>query len=57
MAISDKEVQKRIKKLDYKGCKNCADRISPSRMCEWAERGGDGQIHFICPRWKKGVRS
>jgi len=53
--ITDKEVQKRIKKLDYKGCKNCANQIDPLRMCEWAERGGDGQMHFICPRWKKAV--
>ncbi len=54
MHVADKEVQKRIKKLDYKGCKNCANQIDPSRMCEWAERGGDGQIHFICPKWKRG---
>ena len=56
MHVTGKEVQKRIKKLDYKGCKNCANQIDPLRMCEWAERGGDGQIHFICPRWKKAVR-
>ena len=22
-------------------------------MCKWAEEGGDGQIHFICPKWNK----
>ena len=53
MHVTDKEVQKRIKKLDYKGCKNCANQIDPLRMCEWAERGGDGRIHLICPMWKK----
>ena len=53
MHVTDKEVQKRIKKLDYKGCKNCANQIDPLRMCEWAERGGDGRIHLICPMWEK----
>ena len=53
MHVTDKEVQKRIKKLDYKGCKNCANQIDPLRMCEWAECGGDGRIHLICPMWKK----
>lgn len=51
--IIDKEVQKRIKQLDYQGCKNCQRQIAPLRMCRWAERGGDGQIHFICPMWDK----
>ena len=22
-------------------------------MCEWAEQGGDGHMHIICPRWDK----
>jgi hypothetical protein len=51
--ITDKEVQKRIKQLGYKGCENCQHQISPLRMCKWAEQGGDGQIHFICPKWDK----
>lgn len=51
--ITDKEVQKRIKQLGYKGCKNCKHQIAPLRMCRWAEQGGDGQIHFICPKWDK----
>ena len=51
--VTDKEVQKRINQLGYKGCKNCAYQIAPLRMCKWAERGGDGKIHFICPMWEK----
>ena len=47
--ITDKEVQK----TGYKGCKNCQHQIAPLRMCKWAEQGGDGRIHFICPRWDK----
>lgn len=22
-------------------------------MCKWAEQGGDGRIHLICPKWNK----
>ena len=51
--ITDKEVQRQIKQLGYKGCKNCKHQISPLRMCEWEEQGGDGQIHLICPKWDK----
>lgn len=51
--FTDKEVEKLIKKIGYKGCMNCIYQIEPLRMCEWAERGGDGQIHFICPKWDK----
>ena len=50
--VTDKEVKNLIKKLGYKGCKNCKNQIMPLRMCEWAENGGDGMIHFICPRWE-----
>lgn len=39
--------------MNYKGCKNCANQISVFRMCEWAESGGDGKIHLICPRWEE----
>lgn len=53
MHVTDKELQKLIKKIDYKGCKNCQHQIEPLRMCEWVERGGDGRIHFICPKWEK----
>lgn len=49
----DKVVKKRIKEIGYKGCRNCANQIEPLRMCEWAERGGDGALHFICPRWER----
>ena len=51
--ITDKEVQKQIKQLEYKGCKNCQHQIAPLRMCKWAEQGGDGRMHFICPMWDK----
>lgn len=51
--ITDKEVQKRIKQLGYKGCKNCQHQISPLRSCKWAEQGGDGHVHLLCPKWDK----
>lgn len=51
--IKDKEVQKLSKQLGYQGCKNCQHQIAPLRMCDWAEQGGDGRIHLICPRWDK----
>lgn len=43
--IIAKEVQEQIKRLRYKGCKNCQHQIEPLRMCEWAEQSGDGRIH------------
>jgi hypothetical protein len=51
--ISDSETQKLIKKTGYKGCKNCMHQIAPLRMCEWAEQGGDGHFHLMCPMWDK----
>lgn len=51
--VDDKEINRLIKKLDYKGCKNCVNKIEPLRMCEWAEQGGDERLHIICPRWEK----
>lgn len=48
-----KQVKKLEKDLGYKGCKNCINQIEPLRRCEWAERGGDGHLHFICPKWEK----
>ncbi len=48
-----KEVERRKKQIGYKGCRNCKFQIEPLRMCEWAERGGDGRLHFICPKWEK----
>lgn len=51
--ITDKESQKLFNKLGYKGCKNCQHQIAPLRMCYWAEQGGDGIIHLICPKWDK----
>lgn len=47
------QLKKYEKKIGYKGCKNCVSQIEPLRMCEWAEHGGDGQLHLICPRWEK----
>ena len=47
------QVKKVEKKLGYKGCKNCVNQIEPLRMCEWAEQGGDGHLHLLCPRWEK----
>ena len=32
---------------------NCVNQIEPMRMCEWAERGGDGCLHWICPKWER----
>ena len=51
MHVTDKELQNRIK--NYDGCKNCKHQIEPFRMCEWAEHGGDGRVHLICPMWDK----
>ena len=51
----DKEVKRLEKMLGYKGCRNCLNQIETLRMCEWGERGGDGRLHWICPKWvKKG---
>ena len=52
---ADKEVQKRIKQIGYDGCKNCQHQIEPLRTCKWAEQGGDGCLHFICPKWDRRV--
>ena len=53
MSSWDSQVKKFEKELDYKGCRNCSHQIEPLRMCEWAESGGDGHIHLICPMWRK----
>lgn len=50
-------IEKQKKELGYKGCRNCVRQIDVLRMCEWAERGGDGQLHFICPMWWKKEQS
>lgn len=42
-----------VKNTGYEGCRNCEHQIEPLRMCEWAERGGDGTVHIICPMWDK----
>ena len=47
------QVKKVEKELGYKGCRNCRHQINPLRRCEWAEHGGDGRIHLICPMWDK----
>ena len=51
--ITDKELEKHKRQIGYKGCKNCKHQISPLRMCKWAEQGGDGKVHLICPMWDK----
>lgn len=51
--VTHKEIQKRIDQLGYEGCRNCKHQIEPLRMYQWAEQGGDGHIHFICPKWDK----
>lgn len=53
MHFTDKELQKVIKRIGYKGCKNCKHQIAPLRMCKWTEQGGDKRIHLICPMWDK----
>ena len=53
---TDKELQKLIKSIDYKGCKNCQHQIEPLRMCEWAEQGGNGRVNLICPMWDKAEK-
>lgn len=56
MHVTDKELQKHIDRIGYEGCKNCKHQISPLRMCRWAEQGGDGTIHVVCPRWDRADR-
>ena len=47
------DVKKLEKKLDYKGCRNCANQITPLRMCEWAEKKENNtSLHLICPKWE-----
>lgn len=49
----DKHLEKLKKEMGYKGCRNCKHQIDYLRSCEWLERGGDGKLHLICPRWEK----
>ena len=49
----DKVLEKIIRETGYKGCRNCEHQIDVLRTCKWAEHGGDGVLHLICPRWKK----
>ena len=49
--------KKTTKESGYKGCRNCKHQIDILRACEWAEHGGDGQLHLICPRWEKGKKN
>ena len=46
-------LEKRLKELGYKGCRNCRYQIDYLRACEWLEQGGDGVLHLICPRWER----
>lgn len=45
--------EKQMKKLGYKGCRNCKHQIDVLRTCEWLESGSDGIVHLICPKWDK----
>ena len=47
------QVKKIEKEMGYNGCKNCKHQIAPLRGCTWLERGGDGHIHLICPKWER----
>jgi hypothetical protein len=49
----DKMLEKRKRELGYKGCRNYMYQIDILRTCKWAEHGGDGSLHLICPRWNK----
>ena len=49
----DKTLEKLKRKINYKGCRNCIHQIDVLRTCKWAEHGGDGALHLICPRWWK----
>ena len=51
----DKWLKQRIKELGYDGCRNCKHQIESLRTCEWMERGGDGSLHLICPKWEKKI--
>ena len=45
--------EKHMRKMGYKGCRNCKHQIDYLRACEWLEKGGDGTVHLVCPRWEK----
>ena len=45
--------EKQMKKMGYKGCRNCKHQIAQLRGCDWLEKGGDGHLHLVCPRWEK----
>ena len=53
MQITKKDVKKLEDIIGYEVCRNCVNQISPLRMCEWAENGGDGHLHLRCPMWIK----
>ena len=43
----------RMGPMGYEGCRNCEFQIEPLRTCKWAENGGGGAFHLICPRGEK----
>ena len=51
--MTSEELKKVRKKLGYKGCRNCKLCPKGQKQCEWGQNGGDGHLHFICPRWCK----
>lgn len=53
MSKMNKWYEKLMKEIGYQGCRNCEHQIEPLRGCEWLERGGDGRLHIICPKWER----
>jgi hypothetical protein len=51
--MSDSTLNRLKKEMGYEGCRNCRHQIAPLRTCKWAESGGDGAFHLLCPRWEK----
>lgn len=45
--------EKQAQKMGYKECRDCVYPLAPLRGCERLERGGDGVLRMICPRWIK----
>lgn len=45
--------KKLMKEMGYQGCRNCEHQIEPLRGCKWLEKGMDGIVYIICPRWER----
>ena len=53
MNTFSEQIKRTEKELDYQGCRNCRNQIEPLRSCKWAENGGDGHLHLLCPMWER----